>query len=357
MKVAVLGKGLAGSFSALLFSSYAEVELIYDENIPSAPHGQGSFPNAPQILWDYFKYNFVNNPAKATIKTGINYKGWGKKHSQWFHPFNTGYLYAIHYDVYELPNYICNSGVFKVTNKHVTDYDTIDADWIIDCRGTPKSFEGYKDLKSPINSVILAQQYPADKNQLWTNAITTPNGWTFQIPLQDCMSLGYLYNSNITTYDEALDNFKEMFGEINNPKCINFKNYMVKKPVINKRVAFNGNRLCFIEPLEATACTTYIAWAEILVKSIFFRQFTIYDATTKINSLVKGTERFLLYHYMFGSKWKSKFWDYTETLFTEQDKNELTNILSNKRNCGVHGPTNITNWQNGMMQTELKKPE
>ena len=63
MKVAVLGKGLAGSFSALLFSSYAEVELIYDENIPSAPHGQGSFPNAPQILWDYFKYNFVNGTS------------------------------------------------------------------------------------------------------------------------------------------------------------------------------------------------------------------------------------------------------------------------------------------------------
>ena len=53
---------------------------------------------------------------------------------------------------------------------------------------------------------------------------------------------------------------------------------------------------------------------------------------------------------MFGSKWTSKFWDYTKTLFTEKNKITLTNVLSNiDRDYGVHSPSSTTNWQQGMI--------
>ena len=45
----------------------------------------------------------------------------------------------------------------------------------------------------------------------WATATTTPNGWCFELPLEDRVSLGYLFNDTITPAPKAISHFKELF--------------------------------------------------------------------------------------------------------------------------------------------------
>ena len=113
MKVAVLGRGLAGCFSALHYAHYAkaDVEMIHDSNTPPQIVGQGTFPDAADMLWDACQLDWNHNPIRSTVKTGILYEGWGKKNDEFFHTFPLGHQ-AVHYDSTALQDYVVGSGKF-----------------------------------------------------------------------------------------------------------------------------------------------------------------------------------------------------------------------------------------------------
>jgi hypothetical protein len=82
MKITVIGKGNAGVYTALHYKYYSpetEVELIYDDKVPSQTVGQASFPDAPGLLYNALLADWHKNPMKATLKTGILYQNWGKQ--------------------------------------------------------------------------------------------------------------------------------------------------------------------------------------------------------------------------------------------------------------------------------------
>ena len=319
MKITILGAGSAGCFTALYFSHYTddtvEVELIHDPDILPTPVGQATLLLPPVLLWDTFQFNWHNNPIDAVPKTGILYEGWGKKKDKIFHPFPFGST-GMHFSPSKLQEYVLNAGkkLFKVTESKVEDCTGIDSDYIIDCRGTPTNWEEYDFLENPLNSVLISQKEGIEGNNLWTRSVATPDGWAFMIPqTSNSTSVGYLYNHSITSEGDAVSNFRDMFGIEEITTKLKFNNYIAKQPVIGDRVILNGNRLFFIEPLEATSIETHLEWCRYIRDWIIGNKFDGPVAVEKIKTYIEEVKSFILWHYQFGSKYNTPFWDYAKS--------------------------------------------
>lgn len=321
-KIAIIGAGNAGCISALYLldlklknhcDKIGEIEIHYDPNIPMERVGQGNTQHISELLFRLLDVNwFDKNLIKATVKTGIRYKNWGKKNHDFLHPFDNGQV-ACHYIPQLISKTTLNCGNFKVKEGNVKSTSEIDADFIIDCRGKHlNQDEKYITIKNPLNSALLTQKEGKRCDLLFTECVATPHGWTFVIPNHDSVSYGYLYNKNITSKKEAEFDFKEKFDAIPN-FCLDFKNYVAKNVWDDERTLLNGNRYSFIEPLEATSTTSYATVVEFFCDYLN-GEITKKQVNKKIMIELGETAHFLLQHYTSGSKYDTKFWEYAKRL-------------------------------------------
>ena len=327
MKIAIVGAGNGGSFTALHWGWYTrtekdiEVELIYNpENQPERV-GQATLLDAPNMLWAATGFDWYKNDIHATFKSGILYEGWGQKNDKLFHNFPADRM-AMHYCPWEMQRSILNSGHFKVTETNVLDVNSVDADYVFDCRGKPTDFTNYEELKNPINAAILGKPNWNTAEAFWSRHVATPDGWTFVIPTHESSPshdycVGYCYNDTITSKEEAEKNFLSMF-DVEVKKHVSFKNYVAKRPVIDGRIFLNGNRLFFLEPLESSSTQTYLEWSRGIFDTILLGNGSMREREWDIRRYIKQTENFVLWHYQFGSKYDTPFWNYAKTL-TFQD--------------------------------------
>ena len=159
MKIAIVGAGNGGLIVALHLlrehhNTDVEIEIYYDPSIPIEKVGQGSLPNFTGIVSEVLDIDWYNNPIDATIKSGILYEGWGQKKDKFFHAFPMDFV-ATHYSPYKLREYMIEKNICKFIEQNVEDCNDIDADYVFDCRGTPKDLSEYNTIKNPLNSVIL----------------------------------------------------------------------------------------------------------------------------------------------------------------------------------------------------------
>ena len=318
-KVSVVGGGNAGCITALYLSWYKkdlEVELIYNPDVPCERVGQASVLDPPKLLWSATGFNWYNNPIHATFKSGILYEGWGQSNDKLFHGF-PAHSMAMHYCPWEMQKHVLNSGLFKVTEGDIDPKD-VDADYVFDCRGKPKDFSNYDDLINPTNAAILAKPKWDTTKAFWSRHITTPDGWTFVIPTHTespshDYCVGYCYNSDITQKEEAEYNLLEMF-DVEVTKHLKYKNYLAKNPIIDDRIFLNGNRLFFLEPLESSSVQAYVECARYFVDYIITKNEPIEQAAYSAKQYIKQLQNFVLWHYQFGSKYNTPFWDYATKL-------------------------------------------
>ena len=324
MKIVVVGAGNGGCFTALHLGWHTrnnpdvEVELIYNPETSVEVVGQATVIDVPSLLWAATDFNWYNNNINATFKSGILYEGWGKINDKVFHPFPADKM-AMHYCPWEMQNLVLNSGHFKVTEGEVHPYQ-VDADYIFDCRGKPEDFSDYEDLKNPINACILAEPNWDTTKALWSRHVATPDGWTFVIPTHSSSPshkycVGYCYNSNITSKENAENNFLNMF-DVNVTKHVNFKNYVAKNAVVDNRIFKNGNRLFFLEPMESSSSQAYISWVRMVFDYIFNNKD--FNPNASVINYIKQLQNFVLWHYQYGSKYDTPFWDHAKT-FTIDD--------------------------------------
>jgi tryptophan halogenase len=315
-KITILGAGNAACMTALhySFSDVDEIEICYDPNIPIERVGQGTALNVTNLIGTFFNVSLYdkNNPIKATIKDGILYENWKDK-SLIYHPFplNTK---SIHYVPQLLSKSLIESGVFKVKEMNVTDPEReIDSDYIFDCRGKhDRNPEDYISLINPLNAAILCNKPGRDHNLLYTRCVATPNGWTFVIPNYDSVSYGYLYNDFITSKEEAEKNFIDLFDVVPDG-YLKFDNYIAKSMWRGERTILNGNKLSFLEPLEATSAEFYLQICKNSWDCIFDdKPRELSDKITLAH--MKRIETFVLWHYQNGSKYNTPFWDYAKSL-------------------------------------------
>ena len=337
-KVAIVGAGNAASITALEYylvgkirtNELEDIEIYYDPNAPIERVGQGALPNTTSLISQVLGINHYqdNNKINAIFKTGILYENWGKKTPKHFHPFVMGRT-SIHYSPHLLSKSVIESGLFKIIEKNINDPEKeIDADLIFDCRGGGNRDENlYRDLISPVNSVILANKKGKDSDLHYTKSVATPHGWTFVIPNIDSVSYGYLYNSNITSKKIAEKDFIDTFN-VRPDGYLNFKNYVAKNMFFGERTVLNGNRFSFLEPLEATSVAFYeyvskISW------NIVINTASKDQCNHEIQREADRIQNFILWHYSKGSKFDSEFWRYAKKLSekTFEDDEEFQFIL------------------------------
>ena len=352
MKMSVVGAGNAGCFTALHYARYTqglEIELIHNPLISPEPVGQATVLDPPRLLFETLGFDWFNNKVHATPKTGVVYEGWGKVNEKVSNPFPADRI-GMHFCPSEMQKSILNSGLFKVIEDDVDPKD-VDADYVFDCRGKPKDFSNYEELKNPINAVILGKPN-WDITCWWTRAVATPDGWTFVIPaLKDSPSykgcVGYLYNSDITSKEDAEKNFLEIF-DVEISDYLNFNNYVAKDPVVDDRIFLNGNRLFFLEPLEANALETHLQWARYVLDMVLTKSISMGEGKKNIRDYIEKVQNFILWHYHFGSKYDTPFWEYARTL-TFNDPH--FNMFLRQKGEGLYAYWDslpFKNWQEGM---------
>ncbi len=358
MKITIIGRGNAGCISAMHFAHYRntintkiEIDLLFDSNIPPVPTGQGTTLDFPEILFNCFNLGYLNK-FPSTKKTGIMYEDFGKKKNKLFHNFPVG-NYSLHFDPKDFQDFVCKNLKinFNEIDENVKDYKQIDSDYIIDCRGSPKTLKGYEELVSPVNCALLSTLPKKENDVEYTRSIAHENGWCFYIPLPDKTSLGYIFNKSITNVDQATKNFKNTFNVKKVNKVFPFKQYVAKEPIIDNRVLLNGNKLFFLEPLEATAMGCYINSARFYFDYIFNNASKEYTSN-KIKEYVYQLQDFILWHYSYGSKHDTIFWKHSKNLWHSHNKQEIEKIITISRDMSeqdiqksLHSNFKYAQWQ------------
>ena len=372
MKIGVVGGGNGGLVVALYllretFDKDVEVEVYYDPEIPIERVGQGSLVNFTSLIAEVLGVNWYDNQIDATFKSGILYEGWGKKQDKFFHPFPMDFM-AVHYSPHKLREYMMEQKICKFIEQNVEDCNELDCDYVFDCRGTPTDFSYYNILKNPLNHVMLARMDGVDPNQNWTRCVATPDGWMFSIPGKDHTNLGYLYNTDYTSHEEARKNFWEGYrGAAKENDHFGFKNYLARKPIYNDKVILNGNRLSFIEPLEASSVETYYRWTSMVCEWLFDGRSKRSILEELVDSVVE-VQNFVLWHYATGSKHDTMFWkaaeemarghSYEEKFFDfirsakSNSRLELT-MASAEEQYGHWYDTSFKNWIDGTQESVL----
>lgn len=324
-KIAIVGSGNAGCITALHYGYFGnelcDIDFYYDPNVPIERVGQGTVISVIRLLSESLNLDWSNNPIKATFKTGIRYENWGKVNHDFFHKFYMTDM-SCHYVPSLLSKTVIESGYVNPIEKNISNpEEEIDADYIFDCRG--KSVNDYENnyinLINPLNAVVLSRKEGRDPDLTYTRCVATPDGWTFVIPNHDSISYGYLYNNTITTKEQATKNFVDIFDVVPDGD-LTFNNYIAKNMWVGERTILNGNRLTFIEPMEATSTAVYqhvarFGWDHI------FEGYPKEDGNDKLQHMVKQIEQFILWHYQNGSKYDTPFWEYAKSLkFSPDDE-------------------------------------
>ena len=366
MKVVVVGGGIAGYVSALVFAyrgrnENLDIEIWEDPNKQPLNVGQASIVYLPSFLWASLGINWYNNPINALPKFGILYEGWGSK-KEFFSPFSMDRV-GLHMCPWDLRETILNSGLVKLVQKNVDTVSSNDADIVIDCRGMPDNLSNYFPLQSPVNSVVLGKPKKSIEDTFWSRHVATRDGWCFGIPTpikskSYPYSYGYLYNNKITSLEEATDNFVKEFDISDVTSSFSFNSYFAKEP-IKDNIFLNGMRLSFLEPMEATSVETYLIWAQLCC-DVVFGGLPKDTALNILNNLISDVQDYLLFHYVYGSKHDTEFWNHASKLLSPHSRiheviSEVKDMswmdaTSHEGQFGQWAYWNVKMWYDGMTQ-------
>jgi tryptophan 7-halogenase len=304
-------------FSYYTNSKELEIVCYYDSNIKEQTVGEGTTVDVPETLYNQHKLEFhdIFEKLNGHFKTGIYYKGWGKQN--YMHTFPMPNV-SIHFNAVKLQNLLqeLNKDRVKFIDKNVEHKD-IDADFILDCSGKPKTNEAFNKAKYiPVNSVVVAQCQWEVPKFYYTICEAYKNGWIFGIPLQDRISFGYLYNENLNDKNFIEQELKEYIDgfnlKVNQVNYLSFGNYY-RKVNYFKRGAFNGNASFFLEPMEATSIAT-IDDINRNVYDLLFEINTLKNINKKYNEWFKQVQDVITLHYLAGSKYDTDFWKFAKEL-------------------------------------------
>lgn len=353
MKVAVIGTGTVGVLSVCHFLGYTkdvEVVCVHNPKKNILGIGESSTVRMTELLWNTLKFNinFDGEDLQCTFKAGVKFKNWRK------HDFISPMIppsYGTHFDNFKLAEIIFskvhekykerfselkidvesmdqNDNEVIINNKHKFDY-------VIDCRGFPKDYSNYKFENLPINHAIVhAENKPGDWNFTYHKA--HQNGWMFGIPLKKRQGWGYLFNDEITSKKEAVDNFNKVSGKNINYENIReytFKPFRAKK-FIDGRILLNGNSALFYEPIDAISGGFYDCLNRFFYDFILENKFDEDEVNKQIHILANRYLNFVSYIYCGGSTYNSKFWDFASGICTANLNNDvwLETIESIKKN-------------------------
>lgn len=341
--LAVIGVGSAGIQSLCHFLSYLDsswkIVSIHNPNIDIVGIGESTNPSFIKALeygLDFNLYDHVDE-LNATYKLGTVYKNW--REHEFINPLLNGTI-AIHFDTHKLKDFALprlekkwgdkfqkiegNISSISQTDEKVSIFiNNIEHnfDYLIDCSGFPKSYEDYHVVESLTVNHALVHNIKERGDWKYTGHRATPDGWMFEIPLQNRQSYGYLFNDTITTVDDAKQNFSKEIGvPVDNLDNIEYKfiSYYTKK-LIDGRIMRNGNSAIFFEPLFANSLFNYNN-INLLIYDYLSGMLTQSKIQEIFEELSKSVEDMIAFHYHGGSTYDNDFWKYVSKLSSEKLK-------------------------------------
>lgn len=366
--IIVLGSGTAGWLTALfvrkLFPHF-NIKIIGNKKIGIIGVGEATTPPFVDFLReiDIDPLTLVRETG-GSIKQGISFENWNGDGKKYFHGFYEKFLsntsipplfshdcgdyyykhlihnkldfneysyaakvsyqnktdlsdiaYAIHFDTNRLSNYL--GQIAKERNIQYIEGDfkkmKLKYDFIFDCSGLARLIIGKKTKWKSYRKYLPMKQaipfhLPVKENKPYTSAIAMKYGWMWQIPLQDRIGAGYVFDSNYINAKEAQEEAEQFLGhKIDVRKIINFEAGRYKQYWVDNCMAV-GLAACFIEPLESTSIHLTVLQLQLL------RQFAnnLFDGTNDMfNEIITNTMDEILYfvylHYITKRK-DTEFW-------------------------------------------------
>ena len=325
MKIGIVGAGTAGLYCAVdLLKSlppFVKIDLIYSNAISPIEVGESTLPTFPRALGigiDYV-HHLDSQELNSTTKYGIQFKNWnGSK----FLPFVSG-EYGIQFDTSKFPEFVLPRlnqmypnfseklrlvKEIKSLGKKVS-VDDEEYDFVVDCRGFPKDYSDYIICDHVYLNAAITTRPNTPGTWEYTYHIAHKNGWMFGLPLQNRTGWGYLYNSDITSRDEAFSDLRSILKEYQMDesefKEFSFKNYYAKS-IVNEdgNIFVNGNRALFLEPIQATSLGCYGLINDMIVDFILDKKYP-----NQYTTIMEEVIRFINLHYYRGSDFDSPFWN------------------------------------------------
>jgi hypothetical protein len=336
MKIAILGKGTSAIITALTCIGRGhKVEIYYD---PSKPHlnvGESTTPHIAEVIKSTLNISIGDLIGEniVSLKHGILFDGWGigntfrhyfSSNAIAFH-FESGIFNKFIHDILE------NRGVkyhaFKI-EKYDVDLDAekviindIPYDHLICCSGWDRGDEYRKPIFETVNNAFVYSK-ECFNGQPYTHHLSTEHGWQFGLPFPDrnLIKHGYLFNSKFTSIEDARKSI-----ECEEVKHISWEPKYCKKMIQNRFCSYNGNRLMFLEPLQALSLYYYKRFAAHICQFVEDKKHENYiKYNQKYYKDMFDYQLSLAWHYSYGSKHETSFW-----VDVKERANDLLNISYN----------------------------
>jgi tryptophan halogenase len=212
----------------------------------------------------------------------------------------------------------------NVTSFKLQDDTLINADFVFDCSGfsrliVGKHFNAEWVSYSNYLPVDTAVPFFIDNDEEippYTESIAMKYGWMWKIPLQNRYGCGYVFDSSLTSEEEAIKEIENYLGfkpiyPRETKGAFKFKAGYYKTPWVKNCVAI-GLSSGFIEPLEATSIYSSLSILKKFVNDLSHiespSQPLIDRFNTEAEELTNGIFNFVYFHYL-GKRNDSKFWN------------------------------------------------
>ena len=213
-------------------------------------------------------------------------------------------------------------GEAGITAVHLADGRRLEADFFVDASGFRSELLG-KALEEPFDSfgktlfcdrAVVGGWERTDEPILpYTTADTMDAGWCWQIEHERHINRGYVYSSDMTSDDEALDEFRAKNPKLpESPRIVKFGSGCYRRMWVDN-VAAIGNSGGFVEPLEATALMIVCSYSRTLVDLLLHSDLDPNDSMRELfNEQTSNNWReirdFLGLHYQLNTVEQTPFW-------------------------------------------------
>lgn len=209
-----------------------------------------------------------------------------------------------------------------ISKLYLKSDEEITADLFVDCSGLsrllvsklPNLWIEPTDFPLMNRSIPIQIHEPPDLDQTYTLAEAHDYGWLWKIPLQERYGIGYNYNSNYISDNDAIKDFQKILKLKNIDYDQQFKIIKYTPGYYNE--AWKSNVLAiglstgFIEPLEATAIHMVCNQLMHFVRhnSFIDNEFSKEVYNKKMANMYEQTFEFVELHY-YTDKSNSNFWN------------------------------------------------
>lgn len=322
MKICIIGNGISSIISTLMCLKYNyEVDVFFDPEKDNLDVGESSTPHFIGLIYEVLDIGVhqLIDLKLASIKSGVKFIGWGKHQDSFLHMFYNNNI-ACQFETRNLIKYLneilkkngVNYIAKKVTsykqknNKIILDFHDKEYDFIINCVGWESESCYEKPIFESVNSAILHTKNSLDYHDTYTIHRATEDGWQFELPFpqKNITKCGYLYNDKISDKNEILKklNLQEYRTYSWTPK---YSSFLIK----NESEAFNGNRLFFLEPLQALSTYYMIKFSRYICEYLKDKNLeNFYALNSKYSNDMIDYQLSLAYHYSYGSVYETNYW-------------------------------------------------